>query len=147
MIRIVPKSEFLYFPREHNHYKKRVQISDRNIQSDLRTKRYWMHHHFKAPAIPYDTYQEILHVILRSDNEDIDYWVIDSASYEMTAVKERSLSRYALEQIMVMEDNSKQLLLIHANDNGVFFGGRGKSISDAQNMEETTISGRLYFWL
>ena len=85
-----------------------------------------MLHHFKAPAIPDDAYEEMQRPILRSDNEDIDDWVIDSASYEMTAVKERSLSRYALEQIVVMEDNSKFLLLIHADDDDVFFGGRGK---------------------
>ena len=85
--------------------------------------------------------------ILRSDSDDIDDWVIDSASFEMTAVKERTLSRYAFEQLLVSEDNTKLLLLVNAADDNAYFGGLGKLISERQGMEVATISGRQYYRL
>ena len=81
--------------------------------------------HFNAPnqSNSDDTTEDVIGPILRSAVEDFDDWVVDHDSYEMNETKERTLSRYAMEQLWIQHDKTKLLLLVKVDDDEEMFGG------------------------
>ena len=148
MLGCIPKTEFLSFCRPI-HHRWKTSYSEKTIQSDLRGKRRSIMFHFNAPnkSNSADTTEDITGPVLRSAVEDFDDWVIDHDSYEMNKTKERTLSRYAMEQLWIQHDKTKLLLLVKVDDDEEMFGGKAAAVDAIQNIERTTISGTNYYRL
>jgi len=73
--------------------------------------------------------------------------VVDHDSYEMNKTEERTLSRYAMEQLWIQPDKTKLLLLVKVDDDKESFGGKAAAIDAVQNIERTIISGKQYYRL
>ena len=141
MIGHIPKSDFLHWPRETNHFKKNVKLSDTTIKSDLKKKRQWMARHFK--------WHDNQHVeqgggqsagpSLRSRDDDIEDWVLDSDGYNVETTNERRLSRYCMEQIWIQNDRTKLLLLVNVDDDQRMFGGQGATVEQLQSVDRASI--------
>ena len=84
---------------------------------------------------------------LRSSNEDIDDWVIDSAGIKIETTNQRRLSRYCIEQLFVSEHKTKLLVLINVADDLDIYGGIGAAVEKVQRIERAKISGREYYRL
>ena len=52
-----------------------------------------------------------------------------------------------MEKLCVCENNTKLLLLLNVKDDELLFGGKGGTINAEQDLEQTTISGRKFYWL
>ena len=105
--------------------------------------------HFNAPNQSNDAAatDESTGPVLRSSVEDFDDWVVDHDSYEMNKTEERTLSRYAMEQLWIQPDKTKLLLLVKVDDDKESFGGKAAAIDAVQNIERTIISGKQYYRL
>ena len=128
MLGLVPRTEFLKWPRENHHHKKITKDSDTEIQSDLKSKRFWILHHFFTPPQPSTTNEAQLGSITRSDIEIIGDWVTYSDTYGMKATTECYISYCPMEQLYVTENKTKLLLLVNVNDYRLLFNGKGSKI-------------------
>ena len=148
MLGCIPKTQFLSFCRPI-HHRSKTSYSEKKIQSDLRGKRRSIMFHFHAPnqSNSADTTEDVTGPILRSAVEDFDDWVVDHDSYEMNKTKERTLSRYAMEQLWIQHDKTKLLLLVKVDDDEEMFGGKAAAVDAIQNIKRTTISGKKYYRL
>ena len=84
---------------------------------------------------------------LRSSNEDIDDWVIDSEGINIKTTNQRRLSRYCIEQLWVTENKTKLLVLIKVADDDDLYGGIGAAVEKVQRIKRANISGREYYRL
>ena len=84
---------------------------------------------------------------LRSSNEDIDDWVIDSEGINIKTTNQRRLSRYCIEQLWITENKTKLLVLIKVADDVDVYGGIGAAVEKVQRIERANISGREYYRL
>ena len=139
MLSLVPKSKFLKFPQPL-HYKKGQLIWRQ--QSNQIFKKIDTGSFITSRSPPTQEEGVAGHPIRCSDNKDIVDLIIDSDSYDMKMINERSLSCYCTEQFWVEEDNKKILLLVNIDGDITLFCGMGKSLDDIQNLETNSISGK-----
>mmetsp|Transcript_9985 Transcript_9985/g.22368 ORF Transcript_9985/g.22368 Transcript_9985/m.22368 type:complete len:163 (-) Transcript_9985:459-947(-) len=124
----VQTTEFWTDPRDGNHCKLNTKYSDAKIKSsDVRVNKY--HQPLQCPPpVGEDIGDAVGHPTMRSKTQETEDWVIDSDSFEIKKIAQRSLSCYTLEQILVSEDNSKFLLLMSVGNNNNLFEGKGGAI-------------------
>ena len=123
-------------------------MSPSQITKDLKDKRKWMNAHFQLWENQFQkTNDGVVGPKLRSSNEDIDDWVLDSAGINIETTNQRRLSRYCIEQLWVTEYKTKLLVLINVADDLDLYGGIGAIVDKVQCIDRATISGREYYRL
>jgi hypothetical protein len=139
---LIPKTEFLqeFRPR----FSTKNKLTQSLIDKDLKDKRKWINAHFQWWDNGKNKDDEIVGPRLRSSNEEIDDWVIDSAGINIETTNQRRLSRYCIEQLWVTEYKTKLLVLINVADDLNMYGGLGAAVEKVQRIDRTTISGRDY---
>ena len=78
---------------------------------------------------------------------DDDDWVVDMDAAECNVTDIRRLDRYCLEQIFVLEEKTKLLLLVSVADDDTVLNGSGEAVSALQKNGTIKLSGREYYRL
>ena len=146
MLGLIPKTEFLHEFRPRFYTK--TNLTPSQIDKDIKNKRKWMNAHFQWWGNQWqNTNDDVTGPRLRSSNEEIDNWVIDSAGINIETTNQRRLSRYCIEQLWLTEHKTKLLVLINVADDHGMCGGLGAAVDKEQCIDRATISGREYYRL
>ena len=145
MLGLIPKNEFLqeFRPR----FSTKTTLTPSLIDKDLKDKRKWMNAHFQWWGDGKNKDDETVGPRLRSSNDEIDDWIIDSEGINIETTNHRRLSRYCIEQLWVTEYKTKLLVLINVANDLKMYGGLGAAVKKIQCIDRTTISGREYYRL
>ena len=144
---VVPTSEFLKKVFRPEHYKQNTEYVSKDIEKSLKSKRTWMTYHFIRPPQGFVENEDDDGPSLRSSSQAIEDWVVNPDLADMNCTTERDLSIYPLEQLMLMEDRTRLMLLVNVDDDHNLFGGLGAKINAKQQLEIASISGKKYYRL
>ena len=82
-----------------------------------------------------------------STSIDDDDWVIDMDAVNCSVTDIRRLDRYCLEHIFNLEEKTKLMLLVSADDDNAILNGTGQAVDEIQRNGTILLSGRTYYRL
>ena len=126
------------------------KYSPAKIESDLASRRRWMHFNFAkmgTTGTAVESPDDIIGPVTRSAVDSEDKWLLDEEAFTMATTERRRLSRVPLEYVCITAEKKKLLLLVGVDDDEMLLKGKASKVDDKQGHDITTISGRAFYTL